>query len=611
MEASRESKRFELDSLRPRDVSPPSRIAPSLLPGFALRFPDFLATIPLGGRALNIAADAQGHISILNLLLSKGANPLPKSPFSDTAYDLAFQNKQTSICEAVGSASGVKGEVSLVEGYVNKAKRISNEKLNRREALDHAIQILLLELKNDLDKDSKNDAKILVTMYLDEAELLNNESGDIDSYIEPILRNDVRITFEVEVTQQMEPEMSESSIEPENIQNLGPSADQNHSRIPVININDQIMEHQPNFTDNYPSFDTVSMHMLTQLPALDIPFMQQNENTNALVSLSASSSYMDQGAYFDSQQDSDVTLHFIGRLRSLSQGVNNNIRAENEAEATYIRAQSSERIMPRCAIRMSQWQLDEDAPDCLSCRRKFNLFLRRHHCRWCGLIFCDQDSNARISLSRGDPTTLRVCNNCFTGLISRNSPLTFTPQVSSLPSVMTSPNASSSPYLTDPISLPWQENNVRIILQSRSPENSEYGNVKRDQQEQTISRSMADSMMNECPVCGEDLSVIQSEDDAAEHVNECLVGVSAIGEKSVPIKGDRYIVQFTKSDDGRECEICFEEFLKGQRIARLNCLCQYHETCIQQWFVTQAGKTGARGNCPVHFHIFAKKYHVV
>ena len=35
------------------------------------------------------------------------------------------------------------------------------------------------------------------------------------------------------------------------------------------------------------------------------------------------------------------------------------------------------------------WQPDEDAPVCNDCMVRFTLLLRRHHCRVCGLVFCD------------------------------------------------------------------------------------------------------------------------------------------------------------------------------------------------------------------------------
>lgn len=43
-----------------------------------------------------------------------------------------------------------------------------------------------------------------------------------------------------------------------------------------------------------------------------------------------------------------------------------------------------------------------------------------------------------------------------------------------------------------------------------------------------------------------------------------------------------------------ECTICFEEFRAGDHIARLGCLCVYHQHCIEAWF--------SRGHsCPVHY----------
>lgn len=42
-----------------------------------------------------------------------------------------------------------------------------------------------------------------------------------------------------------------------------------------------------------------------------------------------------------------------------------------------------------------------------------------------------------------------------------------------------------------------------------------------------------------------------------------------------------------------ECSICFEDVQVGDRIARLSCLCYYHEVCISSWL--------SRGHhCPFH-----------
>jgi len=47
------------------------------------------------------------------------------------------------------------------------------------------------------------------------------------------------------------------------------------------------------------------------------------------------------------------------------------------------------------------------------------------------------------------------------------------------------------------------------------------------------------------------------------------------------------------SEDKDECVICLEEMLKGNKIARLPCLCIYHKHCIDAWFEVNR-------SCPEH-----------
>ena len=46
----------------------------------------------------------------------------------------------------------------------------------------------------------------------------------------------------------------------------------------------------------------------------------------------------------------------------------------------------------------SPWQFDDCEPACSSCKAEFNPFNRRHHCRLCGKIFCNDCSNQRYVL---------------------------------------------------------------------------------------------------------------------------------------------------------------------------------------------------------------------
>ncbi|KAI0168306.1 hypothetical protein BJ166DRAFT_253619 [Pestalotiopsis sp. NC0098] len=69
----------------------------------------------------------------------------------------------------------------------------------------------------------------------------------------------------------------------------------------------------------------------------------------------------------------------------------------------------------------THWKDDNDATICdePSCRRHFNYWTRRHHCRKCGNIFCDSHSNYDVPLDqdanynpRGTPS--RACSHCHT-----------------------------------------------------------------------------------------------------------------------------------------------------------------------------------------------------
>lgn len=81
-----------------------------------------------------------------------------------------------------------------------------------------------------------------------------------------------------------------------------------------------------------------------------------------------------------------------------------------------------------------------------------------------------------------------------------------------------------------------------------------------------------------CPVCSERLSS-RVEAQRVEHLNACLTKSGGIS-----VLGDRYTVHVAPSPDPRECPICYEEFEAGERVAVMNCLCRFHERCIERWF---------------------------
>jgi hypothetical protein len=60
------------------------------------------------------------------------------------------------------------------------------------------------------------------------------------------------------------------------------------------------------------------------------------------------------------------------------------------------------------------WKPDAQVSGCKSCTVNFSLLLRRHHCRNCGFIVCDNCSKRRFKLEHVDKNKdVRVCDACF------------------------------------------------------------------------------------------------------------------------------------------------------------------------------------------------------
>lgn len=54
--------------------------------------------------------------------------------------------------------------------------------------------------------------------------------------------------------------------------------------------------------------------------------------------------------------------------------------------------------LPPNTLGRAEWLPDETVPNCMRCGEEFNFFLRRHHCRQCGQIFCHRCCNSKALL---------------------------------------------------------------------------------------------------------------------------------------------------------------------------------------------------------------------
>ena len=74
-----------------------------------------------------------------------------------------------------------------------------------------------------------------------------------------------------------------------------------------------------------------------------------------------------------------------------------------------------------------KWCRDRDAKHCFSidCQIMFSSFVRKHHCRECGGVFCSDCSDQKKSLSHlGFAGKVRVCKSCFeSGSLAFQSPV--------------------------------------------------------------------------------------------------------------------------------------------------------------------------------------------
>ncbi|KAI6177845.1 Lateral signaling target protein 2-like protein [Aphelenchoides bicaudatus] len=96
--------------------------------------------------------------------------------------------------------------------------------------------------------------------------------------------------------------------------------------------------------------------------------------------------------------------------------------AESAAEETAVEVRESISLPTIIGV---EWVPDSECENCVACGTSFTLIRRRHHCRNCGRIFCDQCSRNVLPLPElGYERPVRVCNACFFYKINPFSPCT-------------------------------------------------------------------------------------------------------------------------------------------------------------------------------------------
>lgn len=275
------------------------------------------------------------------------------------------------------------------------------------------------------------------------------------------------------------------------------------------------------------------------------------------------------------------------------------------------------------------WQPDDSVSACPLCQTVFTWYFRKHHCRRCGRVVCNKccsnfypiPANRIVRPTEPHPLHLflasesssgggdgdegdnveevRTCDGCFSRLEQDRCRrmlgldiATLDPRVAAQiirdstnsPSVLASPppsysrashlpntNAAGAQIPGTGIGPRARRSSSGVQLGTRPGHRG--GHRRRSAQEDTAPSSS--STPSSRPV---------------------VVVPTRLMEAVVPL---RY-VSFELNDQdkmlGEECPICFEEYEAGQKIARLECWCVFHVSCIQAW------KSQGTVGCPLHFH---------
>ncbi|XP_057697640.1 FYVE and coiled-coil domain-containing protein 1 isoform X2 [Corythoichthys intestinalis] len=100
------------------------------------------------------------------------------------------------------------------------------------------------------------------------------------------------------------------------------------------------------------------------------------------------------------------------------------------------------------------WLVDKDATHCLGCQGQFTWWLRRHHCRLCGRIFCYYCSN-NYAMIKHSGKKERCCKDCYSqhsAVVERFTAAELSPseQQSLPPGAGPHPTPEPAPYLPTP-----------------------------------------------------------------------------------------------------------------------------------------------------------------
>lgn len=141
----------------------------------------------------------------------------------------------------------------------------------------------------------------------------------------------------------------------------------------------------------------------------------------------------------DRKNSSNISSLLLGNAKSI---INNNIAGSVVSSASSIvlsrgktkkkkaSRKSSENPLKNGGIPKKYWMNDAFVSDCLNCFKPFTAFRRKHHCRFCGQIYCsectlfisysrhkEERKSGKKSTKKNFSDKLRVCKGCYNDVI--------------------------------------------------------------------------------------------------------------------------------------------------------------------------------------------------